>query len=189
VTLWPFRRKASGAADKLRGEWACSACGTAHSGMFDLSPLSPDPWPHARDYEPNASLRLDGDFLSEDFCVMDGSTFFVRCVLPIPVHGMDHDFAFGCWGTLKRENFEHYVDNFDAGTVPPEAPFFSWLCNSLRPFDLTEPLACEMQAQERRQRPVLFVLNDDHPLAVAQRDGVSPEEVMRYYALHGHGRV
>jgi hypothetical protein len=187
VTLWPFRRKGRSAAEMLRGAWTCTTCAAPHHGMFDLSPLSPDPWPHSRDYASNAGLRLDGDFLSEDFCVMGGSTFFVRCVLPIPVHGMEHDFAFGCWGTLKRENFEHYVDHFDAGTVPAEAPFFSWLCNSLRPFDLTEPLACEMKPQEGRQRPALFVLDEAHPLAVAQRDGISPEEVMRIYALHGHG--
>jgi hypothetical protein len=184
--VWPFRRKGQSAAEKLRGEWHCGSCAVRHDGMFDLAALSPDPWPHARDYEPNADLRMDGDFLSEDFCVLGGQYFFVRCVLRIPVHGMDEDFGFGCWGTLKRENFEHYIDHFDTGTVPPEAPFFSWLCNSLRPFDLSEPLACTMHPRAARLRPHLQVTAPEHPLAVAQRGGVSPEEVLHYYAAHGH---
>jgi len=182
----PFGIIDGGAIGKLRRGFHCADCDAPHGAMFHLSSWAPDPWPGPELYEPNHALRLEGDFLSEDFCVLGGQYFFVRCVLLIPVHGMDEDFGFGCWGTLKRENFELYLDHFDAGTFPPEAPFFSWLCNSLRPFALSEPLACAMHPRAERQRPHLQVTAPEHPLAVAQRDGISPEEVLRYYEVHGH---
>jgi hypothetical protein len=154
--------------------------------MFDLAAFAPDDWPGPEVYEPNAAIRLDGDFLSEDFCVVGGKHFFVRCVVDIPVHGLEEKFGFGCWGTLKRENFEIYLDHFDAGTVPDAAPFWSWLCNSLPPFGVTEPLGCWMFPQSARQRPVLKVDDCDHPLRIAQEEGISPEQLFTVYASYGH---
>ncbi len=172
---------------KLRGaEWRCHECDLPHGGMFDLAAFAPDPWPYPEAYEPNAAVRLDGDFLSEDFCVLGGEHFLVRCVLEIPVHGLEERFGFGCWGTLKRENFELYLDHFDAGTVPEGVPFWSWLCNRLRPFDLAEPLGCWMFPQPNRQRPVLKVEDRDHALYAAQDKGIAPEELFAIYASHGH---
>lgn len=185
--VWPFGRKDSNALAKLRGaDWTCADCEMPHIGMFHLAAFAPDPWPGPEQYEPNHALRLEGDFLSEDFCVLGGQHFFVRCVLPIPVHGLDEAFGFGCWGTLRLENLQLYIDHFDSGTIPPEAPFFSWLCNAVKPFNLREPLACTMHPRAGRQRPYLYVTAPEHPLATAQRDGISPEEVLHYYTVHGH---
>ncbi len=185
--VWPFGRKDSSALSKLRGaEWTCADCELPHVGMFDLAAFAPDPWSGAEEYEPNSAIRLEGDFLSEDFCVLGGEYFFVRCVLEIPVHGIDEKFGYGCWGTLKRENIELYCDHFDAGTVPDSAPFWSWLCNSLRPYDMTEPLGCLMFPQAHRQRPVLKVEPCDHPLFAAQEEGITPEQLFGIYAAHGH---
>lgn len=188
--IWPFKRKEPSALDRLKGhEWRCANCDDAHSGMFDLAAFAPDHWPHPNQYEPNSALRLDGDFLSEDFCVVSAEHFFVRCVLEIPVHGLANKFAYGCWGSLKRENFELYIDHFDAGTLPGEAPFWSWLCNRAQPFDLNEPLGCWMHPQLDRQRPVLMVDEADHPLANAQNKGISPEALFEIYAANGHELV
>ena len=109
-----------------------------------------------------------------------------RCVLEIPVHGLEQPFAFGCWGSLKRENFESYVDHFDAETVPSTAPWWSWLCNQLKPFADGNPVVCVMEPQPGGQRPRLWADDADHPLARAQEDGLSPDELLAVYAAHGH---
>ena len=69
----------------LQGEWRCSSCEDLHRGLMDLAAHAPDAWPHERSYEPNGALRYDGDFLSEDLCVIGGKNFLVRSVLEIPV--------------------------------------------------------------------------------------------------------
>ncbi len=61
---------------------------------------------------------MDGDFLSEDFCVLDGEHFINRCVLPIPVIGLNEHFGFGCRSTLSRANFDNYIAASTAATIP-----------------------------------------------------------------------
>ena len=154
--------------------------------MFDLAPLAPDPWGDPLEIAPNSELVLEGDFLSEDFCVLGGTNFLVRCVLEIPVHGLAEPFAFGCWGTLSRNNFEDYVRRFDDADYAGAGPWTSWLCNDLVGLVGTVPIGCWMFPQLDRQRPVLTVHDSDHPLAIMQSQGVPPEKVLEFYKHYGH---
>jgi hypothetical protein len=184
---WPFGRKQPSALDILKSAgWACNKCAQTHNGIFDIACRIPDPWLGTEEYEPNSALRLEGDFLSEDFCVLGGEHFFVRCVLEIPIHGLPDKFAFGCWGTLKKENFEIFLDSFDAGGRGGDGPWWSWLSNSLPTYEIDEPLGCWMYPQLGRQRPVLRVDDPEHSLAIAQEDGVPPEQLLEIYRKCGH---
>ena len=167
-------------------EWTCEACADPHIGMIDLAPFAPHPWGGTNDYAPNSAVTLDGDFLSEDFCVMDGRYFMVRCVMEIPVHGMEYRFGFGCWGSLSRTNFEVYLDLFDNGEFEVAGPWSSWLCNQFCDYIGDDSVACWMVPQLGRQRPLLNIADEGHPLARDQRSGVSPERVMEYYKFYGH---
>jgi len=95
--------------------------------LIDLAAFAPDPWQGGEVREENSAIHLDGDFLSEDFCVMDGRYFFVRAVLEIPVQGFTQPFGFGCWSTLSRENFEKYIGGFDDGDFADQGPWTGWL--------------------------------------------------------------
>lgn len=183
------RRKSSAALEALKGaSWRCASCGLDHVGMFDLAAFAPDPWEGPRDYEPNSALRLDGDFLSEDFCVVGGEHFFVRCVFEIPVHGLEGRFAFGIWSSLSRRNFDIYVEGFDDGDFADRGPWSSWFSNELKVFAGTRNQLCWMNPREDRNRPNLRLDNPDHPLAVAQREGLAAEQVLDIYAAYGHAR-
>lgn len=170
------------------GRWACGACAEDHGWPFDLAARAPDPWPHGEDYEPNGALRTDGDFLSEDFCVLDGKHFMIRCVLTIPVQGVEEVFGFGCWSTLSSENFAKYLGGFDSGEYPEEALWTGWLVNRLENFTAgTDPVAMWVQPRGNRQRPLLWVQDDEHPLAVAQEQGITAERVLEIFRHYGHG--
>lgn len=185
---WFGKKRRTGALEILDDtEWLCGTCGQPHNGMFDLAARAPDPWQGPTDYAPNGALTLDGDFLSEDFCVIDGKYFMVRCVLRIPVHGARHDMGFGCWGSLSRTNFELYVENFDVGHYEGQSHWSSWLCNQLYDYNGTDPDACWMTPQWGRQRPTLKIQDPDHPLARDQRDGITPEKMLKIYRHYGHG--
>lgn len=171
-----------------RGRWKCGKCDVEHGWPFDLAVDGPDPWPHARVHEPNAALRMEGDFLSEDFCVLEGKYFLVRSVLTIPVIGVSGDFGFGCWGTLSRENFEKYLAGFDTGDHADMGPWTGWLCNRLQGFTPgPDPIAVWVQPRRDRQRPLLWVRDDDHPLAIAQENGISAERMLELFSAYGHG--
>ena len=177
-------RRSPPPANPFPGAWTCAGCSEVHHGVMDLAAFAPDPWPHGEEKEPNAALRFDGDFLSEDFCVLGGKYFMVRAVLEIPVHGLADKFSFGCWSTLSRENFERYLDGFDHSDYPDWGPWSGWLCNQLETYLGTDPQSVWVYPQPDRQRPTLRIMDADHRLAIDQHDGITIErlaEILRYY--------
>ena len=176
------------AIDLLTRDWQCSCCGEWHHGVMDLACQAPDPWPYPRDHEPNAALRTDGDFLSEDFCVLGGEDYFVRSLIEIPVYGLDRTWGWGCWNSVSRANFDTYVSGFDEGLSGEEGPWFGWLANSMRIYsEDPKPIAVDVFPQPARQRPRLLVKDADHPLGRAQREGISGEDLLTLLRAYGHG--
>ena len=76
------------------GSWNCSKCDKEHTGLFDLAFFKPDAWEGPEEYASNSDLSLDGNFLSEDFCIINGENFLIRCVLMIPIYGLDESILF-----------------------------------------------------------------------------------------------
>jgi hypothetical protein len=146
----------------------------------------PDPWPHGDVFEENAALRLEGDFLSEDFCVLGGKYFMVRAVLEIPVHGFAKPFGFGCWSTLSRVNFDKYIEGFDDGFYPDVGPWSGWLVNQVADYIGTKPEGAWLSPQTDRQRPLLQTQDPTHPLAIDQTNGITAERVLEIFAQYGH---
>ena len=180
-------RKRATARDRLvTAVWTCVACGDEHEGVFDLAAFAPDLWDGPEEYAPNPELRMDGDFLSEDFCVVGGEHFFVRCVFEIPVHGLDEKFGFGVWSTLSRRNFDIYVDGFDEARFADLGPWTGWFSNRIATFEDTLYQPCWVHPQLASQRPVISFHDEGHELAAAQRDGISAERLMELYAAYGH---
>src|SRR4051794_2298098 len=155
-------RKREAALDRLRGgAWRCASCDAEHVGMFDLAAFAPDFWSGAEAREPNSALRMDGDFLSEDFCVISGDSFFVRGILEIPVHGLAQKFGFSVWSTLSRTNFDLYIERFDGGDYAGLGPWTGWFSNSLVTFPETLNQPCWVNPQLDRQRPVITLDDAD----------------------------
>jgi len=184
---WFGRKAAPSAVERLQSEWRCVGCDGVHHGLLDLAAFAPDPWPGDDRREENSDLRLDGDFLSEDFCVIDGCYFFVRGVLEIPVHGFAEKFGFGCWSTLSRPNFDKYVDGFDGGNFADWGPWSGWLGNQLADYIGTDPEALWVYPQADRQRPTFRVQDPEHPLAIDQEEGITPERLLEIFEQYGHG--
>jgi hypothetical protein len=176
------------------GAWTCSKCEVAHGWPFDLAVAAPDPWPHDIEFESNSALdeamnANEGqrrDFLSEDFCLLGSEHQLVRCVLPIPINGLDDQFGFGCWSSLSKASFEMYVDGFDAGDFSDSGPRDGWLCNRIERWVTDDPIGVDVYPQAGRQRPLLQVADVNHPLAEAQRCGISVERLIEMLRYYGH---
>jgi len=184
------------AAARLRaGTWRCHSCGLAHGWPFDLAAMAPDHWPYRDGYEDNSGvvLALDAaghgeavDFLSEDFCVLGGRHYLIRCVLLVPVTGLAQPFGFGCWATLSEANFRRYLDGFDSGRHRQKELWTGWLCNGLAGLTGSEPIGVKVRPRGERQRPLLEVLDPDQPLGAAQRDGLAIERLVELLDDYGH---
>jgi hypothetical protein len=168
-------------------EWTCPCCGLKHGGLFDLACGKPDFWQGSAVKRPNSEIHTSSNILTEDFCVLEGEHFFIRCVLRLPVVSRpDTHFGFGVWTTLSKENFDLYIETFDSGEQGLMGPWFGWFSNRLKGYPDTLNLKCHVHPQEGRQRPHIELEPTEHPLALEQRRGISFDRVLEIYALNGH---
>jgi hypothetical protein len=167
--------------------WVCVSCGNTHVGIFDLACAKPDFWEGAEEYAPNVLALESTHFLSEDFCVLNDQHYFVRCVLGLPLIGLEGErFGFGVWATLSKPNFARYIESFDSGEQGHLGPWFGWFSNRLIGYPDTLNLKCQVHPRSGRQRPWIELEPTDHPLAVEQRVGVTYDRLVDLYAIYGH---
>jgi len=171
----------------LGKSWTCATCSEKHQGIFDLGCAKPDAWPGSEQYLPNSFVEGGTDGLSEDFCVLDGQHYFVRCILSLPLIGAPGQrFAYGVWSTLSKKNFALYTETFDSGNQASLGPWFGWLSNRLQGYPDTFNLKCQVRPQSGRTRPWLELEETDHPLSRESREGVSFDRLVKIYSRYGH---
>ena len=167
--------------------WSCSICGETHQGLIDLAFGKPEQWLGVEDKAPNSALDLSGNFLSEDFCVLEGQYFFVRAVLELPIRGSGGQlFGLGAWATLWREDFVRYVAAFDSGEQDELGPWFGRFSNRLEGYPDTLNLKCKVHPVSGRRRPRVELEPTHYPLAVEQRSGITFDRLLELFAINGH---
>jgi hypothetical protein len=170
-----------------KGKWTCSSCDLQHDGLFALACNAPAPWDGSDEQAPNEALLSSNHVLTNDFCVLHGQDYFVRCVLRIPILGSDDEhLEYGVWSSLSEKNFQLYRDTFDSGDQSELGPWFGWFSNQLPDYPQTLMLKCHVHPQAERKRPLLELEPTDHPLAVEQRNGITLERLLEIYAHNGH---
>jgi hypothetical protein len=119
--------------------------------------------------EREARVKIDADL-----CPVDGEPFFICAVLLITIREADGHLGFGVWVSQKRENFETYLDNYDSSEI---GPYFGWHSNEFNYGGVpTTNLKTMAHFQGNGQRPLLELDESDHPLHLAQRDGISMDK-------------
>ena len=120
--------------------------------------------------------------MTADTCIIDEEDYFIHGVIHIPIHDYDRDFGFGVWVSQKKENFYTYLDNPDSDRI---GPFFGWLSTEINYYeDSTLNLKTRAHFASGGKRPSIEVEPSEHPLAVAQREGISLAkawEIVHFY--------
>ena len=83
----------------------CSCCGKFHKDIPALTFNAPTQWS-----EEFAKKDHDSYFLNSDMCWIDGKDFFIRVRLEIPIIDTNQIFSWGVWVSLKKENFQKYLE-------------------------------------------------------------------------------
>jgi hypothetical protein len=165
----------------------CATCNLAHVGVFDLGMSSPDYWQDGGNIVTNDAVETSTHFCSDDFCIIDGEHFFIRCILLLPIIGADGlCFGYGLWSSLSEENFRRYQDGFDEAQQGELGPWFGWLSNRLNGYPDCLSLKCRVHPQNDRQRPEIELEDVDHPLVHEQQNGITLDRLLEIYALNGH---
>lgn len=159
-------------------DYACPCCGRQFTGVFDIGFEEPDDWPHG----PRSAemLVVDDDKLSSELCRL-GDRRFLRCVIGLPLRGSDNErFYFGLWAEVSQTDFYAYLDGSTEDGAPVNA-IPARVANALPLFP--DPAFGTLKPGNGLERPRLTIA--EGPLAQAQSDGISFDDLLDIYAASG----
>ncbi|APW36689.1 hypothetical protein RD110_05355 [Rhodoferax koreense] len=150
----------------------CTCCGDIHEGSPSVGYRMPDQYTCL-----NEEQRASMGKISSDFCTIkheEGTDYFIRAVLEVPIHGVEEPYLWGVWVSLSERSFNRYVETYDS---PVEGDgFFGWVCNAIPAYPYDGSRAADVVVQLGGQRPKVVLHRgdpEDDPLVVDQVHGIS----------------
>ena len=159
--------------------WRCAQCGQTHDTLPAATLPAPHNWLVSDEAERAAAFEL-----TADTCVWKDEDHYVRSVLEIPFTDREGSLDFGVWTTLSPENFALYAASLERDDAVDLTPMFGWFANRLPGYPDTLNLKTMVHPRADGLRPWLELEPTDHPLAVAQREGIPFTDAVAY--LHAH---
>lgn len=170
----------------------CS-CGERHTGLFPINLHHPIGWKGGDEYEPDEPIRMDGDFLSGNFCVVQGKFFAMRMRLPLRMRGAEPAaFMFTVWASLDRGDFEAFHAAYSANKLSTDVKVPARLVNRVGGYPDTFNLMGSAFQELDRAPPILIIHgiqagpNNAHPLLAEQRFGIDVDRMLELFAAYGH---
>jgi hypothetical protein len=164
----------------------CHVCHQAHEGL-PPSFAADFPDMYASMSGPDRGARA---LISSDQCVVDEQCFFIRGCLEIPIIGTVDSFVWGLWASVNEDVFNEISESWDEHRREKHrGPFKARLANSLAVYPENLNLKLRMLIQPIGTRPLFVTEEDQHPLAVGQRTGISRQQAAELSAtlLHMQG--
>jgi hypothetical protein len=148
--------------------WACKICGIEHD---DLPPCFgiEAPW-RALVPEEDFSERVE---LTNDQCIVDRQSFFIRGHIEIPIHGHHETLAFSVWSSLSETSFAHMTSRWNDQDRANDPPYFGWLCSPISVYPNALHLKLSVKSRAPGWCPLYTVEDSQHALAADQRTGIS----------------
>lgn len=155
----------------------CESCGKVHDELpMDLAYRLPPSVLKIPPVERLARVRMNADF-----CAIDNSVYIIRGVFEFPVLEMDDTFRWGAWVIVDAWSFQHYRKIFDVRDVSKEPPMMGTLDGDLRDFLKSMSLPVKIHLQNDGLRPRFVPVNNRHPVAVAQSQGITMNDVHHFF--------
>ena len=157
--------------------YICSVCGKEHDALpRDMAYQRPGDYFDVPPDEHSKRVWFDAE-TNPDLCVIDGSKFYLRGVLAVPIQNEADEFRWGPWAQVEEKYLRRYYELWNETDVSGEPTFRGTLSGGVRDFADSDELEVIIELQSNNQRPRLTVVSETHPLAIAQRNGVTLEEV------------
>jgi hypothetical protein len=172
--------------------FACS-CGERHVGPFPIHLHHPLGWNGPDAYEDDNALRMDGNFLSSNFCVIEGKLFAMRMRLPVQIRGAEPlVFLYTAWASMDRIDFESFVNAYRTRKAAPDIRVPARLVNRVGGYPDTYNLTGSAFQQPDGTMPPLLIHglqagpNNNHPLLIDQRSGIGVDRMLYLFSAYNH---
>ncbi len=122
--------------------------------------------------------------ITRDQCVIDGTEFFLRGRIVVPVIGLDEPFIWGVWVEVSPKSFIRSHDLWNHPGRELEPPYRGWLNTDLPFYGTTLNLEVDVRTQIVGRRPHFDVVSDEHLLGKEQRTGMTLGRVQEIAVFH-----
>jgi hypothetical protein len=123
--------------------------------------------------ERDARIQLD-----KSWCVIDDKYFFHRGRLAIPIIDHGEQLIFDAWTSISEDNFCNRMDFWEDPFRVNEGPYFGWLNTNIPTYDNTINLKTIAIEQEVGCIPDIMVTEENHPLKLDQKKGISMDKTL-----------
>ena len=163
--------------------FTCSCCGQIHEGSPSFGYKTPMPFDHLSDHDKQSIAQINDDLCKIEH--PEGTDYFARVVLELPIHETEEPFLWGVWVSLSKESFDKYTSTW--GEHDESDSYFGWFCNRLPYYPDTINLKTNVRPRNGGARPYLELQPSDHPLAAHYHHGLTAQEaqVIAEEAMHG----
>ena len=169
---------------ELARRFLCGGCGAWHETL----PLS------FSIKAPLAATRVPPEELEQrvvitpDQCVIDGTAFFLRGRIVVPIHDLDEPFIWGVWAEVSPKSFLRTQQLWKTPGREQEPAYRGFLDTQIPLYGTTVNLEVDVRTQVVGRRPHFAVLSVEHPLGREQREGITLERVEEIAGLVRHHR-
>jgi hypothetical protein len=161
-------------ASPSKFRYKCSSCNELHDGLPDVTFARPDAYDRLSEAE-----RMERALLNEDFCIIDGTRYFLRCIAEAPIAGYNEDFGWGLWAEVGWTGFKKVWEAYSFEEAAQELEITGTVDNTLQHYPETIGLSCTVKLLDDGQRPHVVVSDESHLLGGHQKNGLTLEEAIR----------
>jgi hypothetical protein len=157
----------------------CAQCGKEHPlSEMELTFRRPDVVANLDQPERESRVREN-----RNFCVLDEERFFVRVLLPLPVHGREDEYNIGLWAEVDRRSFDRVYELWEEPDRASEPAMSAKLANEVPLSEGSLGMSADLQMMGGDSRPCLHLRPSQNPLFSDQQSGVSAHRIHEYTSL------
>ena len=160
----------------------CRVCGEHHATL-PLSFSVKAPMAAGRIPPEEVERRV---VLNADQCVIDGTSFFLRGRVVVPIVGLAEPFIWGVWAEVGPKDFIRTQELWKVQGREAEPAYRGWIDTELSLFDATINLEVRVRTQVVGRRPHFEIVSETHALGREQRTGITLERVQQIAELLLH---
>lgn len=120
---------------------------------------------------------------TDDYVVCDNESYYLRCLIPLPVQNTERDYSLGVWVQVSPESFRKVWDLWDDEDQSEEPPIKGLLANSVHLNSRTKNAEVTVQLTGPTSRPTVSVQYTDCTLYKEQRNGITIHRASEYSDL------
>jgi hypothetical protein len=117
---------------------------------------------------------------NDDIFICDDEYYFVRCILPLPVHDKGDNYCLGVWVQVSENSFTHIYDLWEVEDQTNENPIHGLLANDVPLTTGSKNAEVSVQLVGAQSRPVVTVVDHNCSLHQEQTCGITIHRANEY---------